>query len=136
MFIKNQHFSFWFFSFLVFQPSTVCFPAVNKICLHLITQQTHPCNENRVFPLKFFSQGKTCFHYREPCFHYRDGFAVFFFCCCCFLFSFCFCPQLSRFDEYSLWFTNLFRNFAKIQHHVCTVQISVQIVKQYLINSL
>ena len=25
--------------------------------------------QNRVFPLKFFSQGKTCFHY-------RDGFAV------------------------------------------------------------
>ena len=62
--------------------------------------QTHPCNENRVFPVKFFSQGKTCFHYRDPCnenrvpcnknrlfplrkssqgkpcFHYRDGFAV------------------------------------------------------------
>ena len=35
--------------------------------------------QNRVFPVKFFSQGKTCFHYREPlfslqgpCFHYRD----------------------------------------------------------------
>ena len=62
--------------------------------------KTHPCNENRVFPVKFFSQGKTCFHYRsacnenrvpcnenrlfpvrkisqgKPCFHYRDGFAV------------------------------------------------------------
>ena len=25
--------------------------------------QTHPCNENRVFPVYFFSQGKTCFHY-------------------------------------------------------------------------
>ena len=24
--------------------------------------QTHPCNENRVFPVYFFSQGKTCFH--------------------------------------------------------------------------
>ena len=21
----------------------------------------------RVFPVKFFSQGKTCFHYRDPC---------------------------------------------------------------------
>ena len=31
--------------------------------------KTHPCNENRVFPVKFFSQGKTCFYY-------RDGFAV------------------------------------------------------------
>ena len=35
--------------------------------------------QNRVFPVKFFSQGKTCFHYRGtlfslqgPCFHYRD----------------------------------------------------------------
>ena len=35
--------------------------------------------QNRVFPVKFFSQGKPCFHYREPvfslqgpCFHYRD----------------------------------------------------------------
>ena len=35
--------------------------------------------QKRVFPVKFFSQGKTCFHYREPifslqgpCFHYRD----------------------------------------------------------------
>ena len=34
---------------------------------------------NRVFPVNFFSQGKTCFHYRGtlfslqgPCFHYRD----------------------------------------------------------------
>jgi hypothetical protein len=34
--------------------------------------QNHPCNENRVFPVKFFSQGKTCFHYREPCSHCRD----------------------------------------------------------------
>ena len=34
------------------------------------TLQTHPCNENRVFPVKVFSQGKTCFHY-------RDGFAVY-----------------------------------------------------------
>ena len=66
-----------------------------------ITLQTHPCNENRVFPVNFFSQGKTCFHYRDPCnenrvpcnenrffpvrkssqgkpcFHYRDGFAVY-----------------------------------------------------------
>ena len=24
------------------------------------TLQTHPCNENRVFPVYFFSQGKTC----------------------------------------------------------------------------
>ena len=24
--------------------------------------QTHSCNENRVFPVQFFSQGKTCFH--------------------------------------------------------------------------
>jgi hypothetical protein len=56
-------------------------------------------NENRVFPVKFSSQGKTCFHYRDPCnenrapcnenrffpdrktsqgkpcFHYRDRFA-------------------------------------------------------------
>ena len=53
-----------------------------------------------LFPVKFFSQGKPCFHYRDPCnenrvlcnenrffpvrktsqgklcFHYRDGFAV------------------------------------------------------------
>ena len=43
------------------------------------TLQTNPCNENRVSPVNFFSQGKTCFHYREPlfslqgpCFHYRD----------------------------------------------------------------
>ena len=35
--------------------------------------------QNRVFPVKFSTQGKTCFHYREPlfslqgpCFHYRD----------------------------------------------------------------
>ena len=33
-------------------------------CLFILfTLQTHPCNENRVFPVKFFSQGKTCFHY-------------------------------------------------------------------------
>ena len=37
-----------------------------------ITLQTHPCNENMVFPVKFFSQGKTCFHYKEPCTHCRD----------------------------------------------------------------
>ena len=37
------------------------------------TVQTHPCNENRVLPVKFFSQGKTCFHY-------RDGFAVYIDC--------------------------------------------------------
>ena len=56
------------------------------------TMQTHPCNENRFFPVRISSQGKPCFHYREPCshrffpvrissqgkscFHYRDGFAV------------------------------------------------------------
>ena len=35
--------------------------------------------QNKVFPVYSFSQGKTCFHYREtlfslqgPCFHYRD----------------------------------------------------------------
>ena len=27
-----------------------------------------PCNENRVFPVKFSTQGKTFFHYREPLF--------------------------------------------------------------------
>ena len=26
----------------------------------LYALQTHPCNENRVFPVYFFSQGKTC----------------------------------------------------------------------------
>ena len=31
--------------------------------------RTHPCNENRVFPVRKTSQGK-------PCFHYRDGFAM------------------------------------------------------------
>ena len=36
------------------------------------TLQTHPCNENRVFPVKIFSQGKICFHYREPCSHCGD----------------------------------------------------------------
>ena len=40
------------------------------------TCKPHPCNENRDFPLKFFSQEKTCFHYREPCSHCRDP--VFF----------------------------------------------------------
>ena len=35
--------------------------------------------QNRVFPVNFSTQGKTCFHYKEPCsycrdpcFHYRD----------------------------------------------------------------
>jgi hypothetical protein len=28
--------------------------------------------QNRVFPVKFSTQGKTRFHYRDPCFHYRD----------------------------------------------------------------
>ena len=31
--------------------------------------KTHSCNEERVFPVKFFSQGITCFHY-------KDGFTV------------------------------------------------------------
>ena len=26
------------------------------------TLQTHPCNENRVFPVSFSQQGKPCFH--------------------------------------------------------------------------
>ena len=34
-----------------------------------VTLQTHPCNENRVFSVKFFSQGETCSLYREPCSH-------------------------------------------------------------------
>ena len=29
--------------------------------------QTHPCNENRVFPVKLCSQGKTCFNYMDLC---------------------------------------------------------------------
>ena len=29
------------------------------------TLQTHPCNEKRIFPVRKFSQGKTCFHYRD-----------------------------------------------------------------------
>ena len=38
-----------------------------------------PCKAYRELPVSQFSQGKTCFHYREPlfslqgpCFHYRD----------------------------------------------------------------
>ena len=31
-----------------------------------------PVMKNRVFPVKTFSQRKTCFHYREPCSHCRD----------------------------------------------------------------
>ena len=38
-----------------------------------------PCKTYRELPVSQFSQGKTCFHYREPlislqgpCFHYRD----------------------------------------------------------------
>ena len=42
----------------------------HEIMNHESTLQTHPCNENRVFPVQYFSQGKTCFQY-------RDGFAVF-----------------------------------------------------------
>ena len=37
----------------------------------MILQHSKPIPE-----MKFFSQGKTCFHYREPCSHCRDGFAV------------------------------------------------------------
>ena len=33
----------------------------------LHTLQTHPCNENRVFPVYFFSQGKHISITLEPC---------------------------------------------------------------------
>ena len=53
---------------------------VKKIMKPSLQSRTGPVQgQNRVFPVKFFSQGKTCFHYREPlfslqgpCFHYRD----------------------------------------------------------------
>ena len=31
-----------------------------------------PCKAYRELPVSQFSQGKTCFHYREPCSHCRD----------------------------------------------------------------
>ena len=48
--------------------------------LNALQSRTGPVQgQNRVFPVKLFSQGETCFHYREPlyslqgpCFHYRD----------------------------------------------------------------
>ena len=46
-----------------FFPSTFNF--FFKIKQRNYSLQTPPCNENRVFPVKFFSQGKTCFHYRD-----------------------------------------------------------------------
>ena len=47
------------------------------------TMQTHPCNENRVFPLQLFFTRKNLFslqvfpckeklHREKPCFHYRE----------------------------------------------------------------
>ena len=32
-----------------------------------------PCKAYRELPVSQFSQGKTCFHYREPCSHCRDS---------------------------------------------------------------
>ena len=46
-------------------------PPISTISIQLYlpstTLQTHPCNENRVFPARLFSQGKTSFHYKDPC---------------------------------------------------------------------
>ena len=33
------------------------------VVFFVTTLQTHPCKENRVFPVYFFSQGKTCIHH-------------------------------------------------------------------------
>ena len=35
-----------------------------------------PCKAYRELPVSQFSQGKTCFHYREPCSHYRDPVVI------------------------------------------------------------
>ena len=43
------------------------------------TLQTQSCKAHRELPVSQFTQGKTCFHYREPlfllqgpCFHYKN----------------------------------------------------------------
>ena len=67
---------------------------VRKFQMHC---KPKPCKAYRELPVSQFSQGKTCFHYREPlfslqgpCFHYKDfpvnpytsllGIAVWFNC--------------------------------------------------------
>ena len=53
-----------------------CLNRIRPICPHC---KPKPCKAYRELPVSQFSQGKTCFHYREPlfslqgpCFHYRD----------------------------------------------------------------
>ena len=56
---------------------------ITRCSIYIILLKTHckakPCKAYREHPVSQFSQGKTCFHYREPlfslqgpCFHYRD----------------------------------------------------------------
>ena len=65
----------WIFTLVELQPIDLCWIChtwsylVEKSFVHC---KPKPCRAYRELPVSQFSQGKTCFHYREPCFHCRD----------------------------------------------------------------
>ena len=58
--------------------TSIWVPAKN--CITQYSVYTHckpkPCQAYRELPVSQFSQGKPCFHYREPCSHCRDPVSI------------------------------------------------------------